>query len=72
MTRLMDLKYPNLENMWIMKTWTQIIKNDIIPSQEDKKEQMHSRLQEEECLSSSEKNVDEHFEKELNPLWTIM
>ena len=33
---------------------------------------MHSVLQEEECLSSSKKNLDEYFEKELNPIWTIM
>ena len=38
----------------------------------DKGEQLHSGLQDEECLNSSKKNLDEHFEKELNPLWTIM
>ena len=29
-------------------------------------------MQDEEYLSSSEKNLDEHFEKELNPWWTTM
>ena len=29
--------------------------------------ELHSELQDEDCLSSSEKNVNEHFEKELNP-----
>ena len=38
----------------------------------DKGEQLHSGLQDEENLSSSEKNLDEHFEKELNHWWTIM
>ena len=37
-----------------------------------RKKEMHSRLQDEEYMGSSEKNLDEHFEKELNPLWTIM
>ena len=68
MTRLMDLKYPNLDNMWIMKTWTQIIKNDIIPPPMIQKTELHSGLQYEESLSSQEMNLDENFEKELNPL----
>ena len=38
----------------------------------DMEEIIASGLQEEENWSSSEKNVDEHFEKELNPWWTIM
>ena len=29
-------------------------------------------MQHEEYLYSSEKNLDEHFEKELNSWWTIM
>ena len=33
---------------------------------------MHSGLQEEECLNSSEKNLDERLEKELNPWWATM
>ena len=37
-----------------------------------RKKELHSELQDEECLSSLEKNVDEHFEKELTPWWTIM
>ena len=38
----------------------------------DKVERIALRMQDEECLSSLEKNLDENFEKELNPLWTIM
>ena len=72
MTRLMDLKYPILNNMWIVKTWTQIIKNGIIPPSIIRKKELHSGLQYEEYLISLEKNLDEHFEKELNPWWTIM
>ena len=37
-----------------------------------RKKKKHSGLQEEECLNSTEKNVDERFEKEINPRWTIM
>ena len=43
-----------------------------IATSKDKGEQLHSGLHDEECLSSSEKNLVEHFEKELNPLLTIM
>ena len=43
-----------------------------ITTSKDKGEQLHSGLQDEENLSSSEKNLNEHFEKELNPWWTIM
>ena len=43
-----------------------------ITTSKDKGEQLHSGLQDEECLSSSEKNLIEHFEKELNPWWTRM
>ena len=32
-----------------------------------RKKELHSGLQDEEYLSSLEMNVDEHFEKELNP-----
>ena len=35
-------------------------------------ERIALRMQDEESLSSLEKNLDEHFEKELNPWWTIM
>ena len=59
----MDLKYLILDNLWIMKTWTQIIKNDIIPPPMIQKKELHSRLQDEEYLSSLEKNLDENFEK---------
>ena len=34
----------------------------------DKGEQLHSGLQDDERLSSLEKNLDENFEMELNPL----
>ena len=68
----MDLKYLILNNMWIMEhmnsnyqEWHNTTSNNMI-------ERMHSGLQYEESLSSSEKNIDERFEKELNPLWTIM
>ena len=40
-------------------TRRKIIKKDITPSQEDKREQMHSRLQEEESLSFLEENLNE-------------
>ena len=43
-----------------------------ITTSKDKGEQLHSGLQDEENLSSFEKNLNEHFEKELNPWWTIM
>ena len=49
------------------ETWTQIIKNDIIPLLLIRKEELHSGLQDEEYLSSLEKNLDENFENELNP-----
>ena len=42
-----------------------------ITTSKDKGEQLHSGLQDKECLSSSEKNLNEHSEKELNPWWTI-
>ena len=44
--------YLILDNLWIMKTWTQIIKNDIIPPPMIWKKELHSELQNEECLSS--------------------
>ena len=45
----------------------EIIKNDITPPQKICVKELHSGLQDEENLSSSEKNLNEHFEKELNP-----
>ena len=45
----------------------EIIKNDITPPQKICVKELHSGLQDEESLSSSENNVDEHFKKELNP-----
>ena len=33
-----------------------------------RKKELHSGLQDEECLSSLEKNLDEHFEKEYKSL----
>ena len=44
----------------------EIIKNDITPPQKICVKELHSGLPDEENLSSSEKNVDEPFEKELN------
>ena len=37
----------------------------------DKVERMHFGMQDEEHLGSFEKNLDEHFEKELNLWWAI-
>ena len=68
----MDLKYLILENMWIKKHEFKIIKNDITPPQMIRWKELHFGMQDEEYLSSSEKNLDEHLEKELNPWWTIM
>ena len=34
--------------------------------------ELHFEMQDKEYLSSSEKSLDEHFEKELNPWWTTM
>ena len=49
-----------------------ILEEWYITASKDKGEQMHSGLQDEENLSSSEKNLNEHFEKELNPWWAVM
>ena len=68
----MDLKYLILDNLWNMKTWTQIIKNDIIPAPMIRLKELHFKMQDKEYLSSSEKNIDELFKKELNPWWTTM
>ena len=46
----------------------EIIKNDITPPQKICVKELHSGLQDEESLNSSEKNLDERLEKELNPL----
>ena len=50
----------------------EIVKNDITPPQKIRLKELHFKMEDEEYLSSSEKNLDEHFEKELNPWWTIM
>ena len=50
----------------------EIVKSDITPPQKIRYKELHFGMQDEEYLSSSEKNIDEHLEKELNPLWTIM
>ena len=44
-----------------------IVKNDITPPQKIGQKEQHFEMQEEEYLNFSEKNLDEHFEKELNP-----
>ena len=49
------------------ETRTQIVKNDITPPQKIKEKGLNFEMQDEEYLSSSEKSLDEHFEKELNP-----
>ena len=41
------------------------MKNDIIPPLLIRKEELHSGLQDEEYLSSLEKNLDDNFEKEM-------
>ena len=51
------------------ETWTQIIKNDIIPAPMIRLKELHFKMQDKEYLSSSEKNLDEHFENELNHWW---
>jgi len=43
------------------ETWTQIIKNDIIPPPMIRKKELHSGYQDEESLNSLEKNVEENF-----------
>ena len=64
-------KYLILDNKWTMKhEWN--CQNDITPPQKIRLKELHFGMQDEECLSSSEKNLDERFEKELNPWWTIM
>ena len=50
------------------ETRSQIIKNDIIPSPEDKREQMHSRLQEEESWNVLEENLDEKLGEGIKSL----
>ena len=68
----MDLKYLILDNLWIMKHEGKFVKHDIRPPQKIMYKELHFEMQDEEYLTSSEKNLDEHFEKELNPWWTIM
>ena len=45
----------------------EVIKNEITTPQKMCVKELHSGLQDEENLSSLEKNVDEHFETELKP-----
>ena len=49
------------------ETRREIIKNDITPPQMIREKGLNFEMQDEEYLNSSEKNLDEHFEKELNP-----
>ena len=67
----MDLKYLILDNIWIMKHGGNCQEWDNTISK-DKVGELHFGMQDEECLNSYEKNLDEYFEKELNPWWTIM
>ena len=65
-------KYLILDNSWIMKH-EGIVKNDITPSEKIREKELHFKMQEEEYLSSN-KNVDEDFEDELNddePPWKL-
>ena len=61
-----------MEESYGFKYLTLVNEEWYIATSRDKGEQLHTRLQDEECLSSSEKNLDENFEKEINPWWTIM
>ena len=48
------------------ETRREIIKNDITPPENIREKELHF-VQDEESLRSFGKNLDEHFEKELNP-----
>ena len=45
----------------------EIVKNDITPPQKIRLIELHFGMHDEECLISSNKNLEEHFENELNP-----
>ena len=55
--------------MWIMKHEGNCQEWHNTTSKDKVEKKLHSGLQDEECLSSSEKNLDEHSEKGLNPWW---
>ena len=44
----------------------EIVKNDITPPQKIRLKELHFGMQDEECLSSN-KDLDEDLENELNP-----
>ena len=50
------------------ETRAQIVKNDITPPHKIREKELHSGLQVEENLSSSENNLDEPFEKVFKSL----
>ena len=50
------------------ETRREIVKNDITPPQNIREKGLNFEMQDEEYLSSSEKNLDEHFEKEIKSL----
>ena len=45
---------------------------DITPPQQTREKELHFEMQDKEYLSSSNKNLEEHFENELNPWRAIM
>ena len=49
------------------ETRREIVRNDITPPQKIRYKELHSGFQDEEYLSSFEKNLDEHFENDLSP-----
>ena len=59
-------KYLIPDNLRIMKH-ERNCQIDITPPENIRQKELHSELHEEEYLNFSEKNLDECFEKELNP-----
>ena len=51
----------------MMKHEGKIVKSDITPPRKIREKGLNFEMQDEEYLRPSEKNLDEHFEKELNP-----
>ena len=55
------------DNLRIMKHEGKFVKHDIRPPQKIGEKELHFGMQDEEYLSTYEKNLNEHFEKELDP-----
>ena len=60
----MGLHISFLTNSFRDSSW---IKNAITPSQKIREKEFHLEMQDKEYLRSSNKNLEEHFEKELTP-----